>query len=817
MTPTGLLTLYRSLTRHKLYAALSIGGLALGIAVFLVLFLYVQFERSYNRVLPAADKLWEVSDAWHIPGLPTTPYLSNIGSLLDQIHGDYPDVVGTRYWDRQGAVMRGATSTSEQVALVDPTFFDLFPFPVVAGDAKAALRDPDAVVITQNIASKYFGSQSPVGEPMTLVIKGIPRAYHVGAVLKDMPKNMTIKDELIVPLVVSRIIADKEPYFFHWGSEQLETILRFPDAAAAKAFEAKLPGFIDRHAATDMGPNAHEQLSEALMPLSEVHLRDAGDRAVINTLGIVGILTLFIAIVNYVNLATARAGLRAREVAVRKVLGGTQRSLIRQFLGEAVATVAVAALIGLALAELALPFVNSLGGTSLAIHYLGAQSILLPLIVLVVIVGVLAGIYPAFVLSNFRPAAVLASARAPGGGRAGARLRQALVVFQFAIAIAFTIGTGVLVAQTRHLQSADLGFKRDGVANVDSFVNESLDEATRASLLNAFRGIPGVTGVTSANDAPGVEYITNASNMHRPGSTGPSPSITWVKTGPDFFDVFEAHLIAGRLFDASHALDDLADVADEDRSKDTRNIVLNRSGAQKLGFANPKAAIGQIVIEGDGRTIQIPDRVIGVVEDMRFRSPHEPVRPTVYYHYSRDMSDPIAVVRYGDANPRLVLNRIEDAWKRIAPAVPFKGETVDQSLYDNYYKQDAQRSRLFTIGAVLAVLIGCIGLYGLASFDTARRVKEIGIRKTLGASTRDILKLLIGQFMRPVVLANIIAWPLAFVVMRKWLAGFDDRVALSPLFFLGASLIAVLIATATIFGQAWRVARAEPARALRYE
>jgi putative ABC transport system permease protein len=202
---------------------------------------------------------------------------------------------------------------------------------------------------------------------------------------------------------------------------------------------------------------------------------------------------------------------------------------------------------------------------------------------------------------------------------------------------------------------------------------------------------------------------------------------------------------------------------------------------------------------------------------MRFRSPRDPVRPTIYYYYRYDMWPPIAAVRYQNANPRLLKSQLETAWKQIAPQVPFAADTVDQRLYDQFYKSDDQRSHLFTIGAVLAVLIGCIGLYGLASFDTARRVKEIGIRKTLGASTRDVLKLLIGQFLKPVLIANLIAWPLAFFAMRKWLSGFDDRIALSPLFFLGATLLALAIACATVFSQAWRVARAEPARALRYE
>ena len=815
--PSALLTLYRSLTRHKLYALLSIGGLALGIAVFLVLFLYVQFERSYDKVLLGHDKVWVVTNTWHASGIPDTPYFNTMGNLIGQMKGDFPQVVGTRFWNKGASVLRGDTATSETMALVDPNYFSFFPFPVKAGDAGATLRDPNGLVITDKIARKYFGTSSPVGQTMTLNVDGTTRTYRVGAVIADAPKNMTVTADLYAPIIIARMAKDDAQFFDHWGSSQLTTFLRFDSAAQAHALEAQMPAFIDRHAGTDQGPNFHKTLSIGFMPNGDVHLSDPADRTVIATLGIVGVLTLLIAIVNYINLATARAGLRAREVAVRKVLGGTRRSLIRQFVGEAIATVAIAALIGLALAELALPFVNSVGGLTLSIDYWGVHSVLPPLALLVILVGVAAGAYPAFVLSQYRPAAVLASARAPGGGRAGARLRQALVIFQFAIATAFIIGTGVLVAQTRHLRNADLGFQRDGIVVVKSFADSALDEAQRTELLADFAHLPGVTGVTRGNDAPGVEDTANADTMRRPGMTGTLPSIMWIDAGTDFFKVYGAHLLAGRLFDAAHATDDMTDIPSGHRGDATHGVILNLSAAKKLGFRSAADAAGKIVQEGDGKGGWISYRVVGVVDDIRFHTPHEPVRATLYFYYRHDSWPPIAAARFTGGNAKLLIGQMETAWKQVAPQVPFDAESVDQNLYDMYYKPDMQRSHLFTIGAVLAVLIGCIGLYGLASFDTARRVKEIGIRKTLGASTGDVLKLLIGQFLRPVLIANIIAWPLAFFAMRKWLSGFDDRIALSPLFFIGATLVALAIASLTVFGQAWRVARAEPARALRYE
>lgn len=802
-----LTTFYRALTRHRLFAMLNIGGLALGIAACIVLFLFVRFETGFDRALPGQERLWVLEERYAMPGYPpdTNPY--TLAAELDLLRADYPQLGGTRFNNASVTIRQGAQATTEDLGTVDPNFFDLMRFPAVAGDPRATLADPDGLVITQGAAAKYFGSQSPLGRTLNLSVDGKVYPYRVGAVLRDMPGNVTFKSEMFARLVRARFGGE---FWDHWGSSSLTTLLRFPDAAAARAFEAQLPAFLDRHAYAS-GNIEKGTYFQSLRPLSAMHLYGPGDRAIIATLGAVGLLTLLIAVVNYVNLATARAGLRAREVAMRKVLGSTRAALIGQFLGEAIATVALAALIGLALAEVALPFVNAAGGTTLAIRYLGPDGILPPLVVLVLAVGLAAGLYPAVMLSNYRAAAVLASARAPGGGRAGARLRGGLVVIQFAIAIAFAIATATMLAQTAHMRDADLGFRRDGLILVRSFTDTALDAAQRAALLKTFAALPGVTGVTFGNNAPGDQNSTSFSGYSRPDVPGRTTSVMWVTTARDYFRVYGARLVAGRLFDDARA-DDRAGMTPEQRKAVGLNIVLNRTAAAALGFAAPQAAVGQAISNGDRL-----ETIIGVVDDLRFRSPRDPVNPTAYLYNTVEIDQPFGAVRYAGVDAKAMSVALEAAWKRVTPGVPFQARSVEDNLFERYYKQDAQRARLFTIGAALAVAIGCIGLYGLAAFDTARRVKEIGIRKTLGASTGDVLRLLIGQFMRPVLLANFIAWPIAIVAMRRWLSGFDDRVALSPLFFLGASLAAVLIAAATIFGQAWRVARAEPARALRHE
>ncbi len=803
---SALISLYRSLTHHRLFAILNIGGLALGIATFLVLFLFVRFETGYDRVLPGQDKLWVVEQRYAMPGYPPDTSPDTLGNELTMLRADYPQLVGTRYLAPDVIVRQGARATGEELGAVDRNFFELMRFPVLEGDPTATIADPNGLVITQAAATKYFGTQSAIGQTLQLAVEGKVYPYRIGAVLRDMPDNVTFGNDMFAQLSQARF---GNEWWDHWGSASLTTLLRFDDAAAARAFEARLPAFLEAHAFAS-GNIKKGEYFQSLRPLTAMHLYSAGDRAIVTTLGAVGLLTLLIAIVNYVNLATARAGLRAREVAMRKVLGGTRRSLVGQFLGEALATVAVAALIGLALAELALPFINALGGTTLAIRYLGLDGIVLPLLALVLAIALVAGLYPAFVLSGYRPAAVLASTRAPGGGRAGARLRGGLVVIQFAIAIAFAIATAAMLAQTAHMRDADLGFRRDGLMIVRSFNQGGVDVPQRAAVLRAFAALPGVTGVTIGNNAPGDQNMTNFAGYRLPGAPDRKVSVMDVGTGRDYFRVYGARLIAGRLFDSAHA-DDRGLLTDEQRKLVGRNIVINRKAATALGFASPAAAVGRAISDGERDST-----IVGVVDDLRFRSPRDPVDPVAYSYNTVDVPVPFAAVRY-TGDPKAMAGAMEAAWKRVVPGVPFLARSVEDNLFVRYYKADAQRSRLFTIGAVLAILIGCIGLYGLAAFDTARRVKEIGIRKTLGASTAEVLRLLIGQFMRPVLLANLVAWPLAYVAMRRWLGGFDDRIALSPVFFVGATLIAILIAAGTVFGQAWRVARAEPARALRHE
>ena len=797
----ALAHLSRLFTRQRLFAALNVGGLALGIAVFLVLTLYVQHERGFN-LFPGSDRLWVLQERNTGLGQTGDPRPRVMGGELDLLRADYPGIIGARYDSVGGTVRVDGRAAEQNVVLTDPDFFRLFGRRAIAGDPAQALRAPDTLVMTESCALKWFGSRAPIGATLRVTAGGKDKLYRLAAVVADIARGQEFDGDIFLRLDRDNVGSD---WYDRWDKGNLWTFLSFTSDDAAASFERELLTFLARRAFPTalVRPNEY---SQSLLPLSAVHLSlTNANGAVLTTLLSVGSLTLVIAILNYVNLATARSGQRAREIAMRKVLGATRRQLLVQFLSEALAMAALAVLVGFALAELSLPWINAMGGTSLAIDYSGELLLAIPMLVLGIAIA--AGLYPAIVLSRHQPAQILVAASASSGGPGGTRLRRGLVVVQFAVAVAFAIVTAVMLTQVAYMARADLGFTRDGLLIVETTDFGSLDRARAMRLAAVLGTLPNVADVVMSDTAPGWILPADASNISRSDDPQRKVAASLMPIESGYFEAYRSRLLAGRLFDAAHGTDDM--VAHNGISAGA-NIVINRTAAISLGFLHPEDAIGHVLAGGALRNAQI----IGVIEDMRFGDPHTRQRPTLYARDPQSFGSAFTL-RFRGTDARSLTDAVERQWKKTAPDIPFQVQSASESL-DGYYQADRQRARLFTLGAVLAVVIGCIGLYGLAAFDTARRTREIGIRKTLGASTRDIMRLLLAGFLRPVLLANLVAWPVAYVGLRRWLAGFDDHITLSPLFFFGASAVAVLVATATVVAQSWKVARAEPARALRY-
>ena len=814
MLTSAFTAFVRSFTRHPLYALLNLLGLSFGIAVFITLSLLYRFETSYESWSPQRPHIYAMGTRMHVSGIPDNLEIQTMGGMLEELRAAYPQTEGTRDWHSDVVVHRGAQMSNEHEELVDANFLTFFQAPVLRGDASSALIDPSHVVVSATIARKYFGTIDAIGRPLTLSdpFEGI-KTYTVSAVIADLPKNSDMQLDILRRLTPQGY-ATMGGLWHRWGTIMLKTYLKFNSPADAAAFAGQLPAFVDRQAVSTFGTAvpSHKFLELSLVPLSGLHLSTPKLRAAITSLGLVGVLTLVLALINYINLATARAGLRAREVAVRKTLGAAPSGLRLQFLAEAVLTLLLAYLVALSAVELTLPLINAAGGLSLTLDYRADTPWIGELLGCVLAAGLVAALYPAFVLSAFKPAQVLASSRTPGGGRASGWLRMGLAMVQFtAVVVAFILMTGFML-EIRHIQTSDLGFKRDHLLIINSIISSDVTLPQREPFIEAARNLPSVRYVSYANTIPGPgSGVGGFTKLVRPGQNtnlALALNVNVTVVGPDYFQMMGTRLLAGRFFDLRRA-EDQKWSADQDGDY-VLNIILSRSTAKAMGFSSPQAAIGQMATLGEGHV-----RIIGVVEDMRLFSPNEPIPPAIYLVEPQE-SYGFALVRYQGVSEAEMRQSLSKLWRQMIPNVPFDAISADANL-DAYYKPERDRSHVFDIGTGIAALIGCLGLYGMAAFNTGRRVREIGMRKVLGASRGQMVRLLLIQFLRPVAVASLIAWPLGWLALRHWLEQFNDVIAMPLWLFPLASIAALLIAVVTVAGVAFAAASNEPGKALRHE
>lgn len=795
----------RTLTVHKRYTILNLLGLGLGIAVFLTMALIVRYENSYDVSVPNASKIYLLEENFRAPASPSTDTEAVSFVPFPFLKQDFPEIDSAiRVMTETMAVRAGDTLAQENVTMTDPDFFSVLDLPLLAGDKRSALDGPDKVVISPEIARKYFGTEQAIGR--RLQIDNSKTEAVVTGILAPQPPNRTVSFD-IIEVIPSNWFS--KPAFTNWGSMWGAIWLRINDPRALPRIRAGLAHYPTHHPGNYTPAMIGEMFGSgglSLLPLPDLHFFRASaheggnSRALVGILGLVGLAALATAVINYVNLATARSALRAREVAVRKVLGATRARLITQFMTEAYLMVALAALLGTALTELALRWVNLWGGWSLSIEW----GFVLSVSTLVILVaGTLAGCYPALLLSAFRPAAVLAASKTPSGGRIESTLRSALVVLQFGFAMTLAICSLVMGLQARHIRTLDRGMKQDGLIIIPSLDDSSL-LMRQKEIMARLAEVPGVTIATRSDIYP-FNAVNNDDWIHV--GHPEKHTMLWGRATDGYFDAMGARLLAGRLFDTQHGQDYPPDPF---KAGNGTSVVLTRLAAENFGFASPQDAIGKDVQEaGSSQTY----RIIGVIADIRIHSASASMRPILYAGASGPVTYVGGLVRYRGATEQVEMERLAKAWAEIAPNVAFSAQSAaDIFAYD--YRTDEGHGALFGIGSAVAIGIACLGLYGLSAFNVSRRMQEIGIRKALGARTSDVLKLLLLQFLRPVACASILAWPLACGLMRAWLASFDDRISLTLLPFVIVTLVSVAIAVMTVIGQTYRIARLSPAIAL---
>jgi putative ABC transport system permease protein len=819
----------RALAKNRTYAFINIVGLAIGLAACLMILIYVRYETSYDAWLPDAERIYQVqaisTDAENEAG---PPQQGAHGVVAESLARAFPEIeAATRAEGESMIVMRQGEAVSLPLVAAEKSFFDIIKLPFLRGSPRQALADMNSVAISRREAMTLFGSIDVVGRTIDGLRRGEPYSLRVSGVFEDIPLSSHMNFSMV------RRITEEEKEACGWTCINGNVYLKLRPGADGNSINQRLQTWERR--GIPARNVAGQRVSEGdlfdwrLVNIRDVHLsgaegdaeRPSNDRRTIVTFSIIALLILGIAAINFVNLATARASQRAREVALRKVLGANRKQLIAQFLGESMLLTAVAMLIALALVELALPYLSGFLNTELEVSYVGLNGILLPVLALWLLVGLAGGLYPAFYLSRYQPGEVLKANKSAAEPLGTGRLRSVLVVAQFAVSIGLIICTIVVYTQTAFAQRSDLGFRREGLIQIDG-ANRAQVIPAREELMRRVAAVEGVEGVTAGNIWVASGQTLNT-DVQVPGRSS-LPLIGFYSVEPGFFDTLGIKLLAGRPLSRAFAKDsawtptepeEAVEPAQRDIVQRGLNIVVNQEAARRMGFSGAADAVGKTIrVNMYGEELGLtPATIVGVVANSRFRSLREPVEPVMFFDrgiYRR------LIIRYNSATPDRVRQEIRGVWREMFPEVPFEGEFADEQLAE-LYQTDAARGQTFAGFSVLAVMIACLGLFGLAAFTAERRTKEIGIRKVFGARARDIVRLLAWQFSKPVILANLIAWPIAWWVMRDWLNSFDARIDLGPTPFVLAGGLALTIALGTIAGHALKVARSKPINALRYE
>ncbi|MEO5494618.1 MAG: ABC transporter permease [Sphingomonas sp.] len=823
---------FRALLKSRAYAFINIVGLAIGLAACLMILTFVRYEFSYDAWLPNAQNTFQFQTIY----LPTPTGVlggaSQTTALVAEaaVKKDFPQIERAVWLSSQTTVIlkNGIPGTAKKSYVTGGALFDVLRVPLVRGNATTALDDPHSLVLSETEARDQFGDVDPVGKTLTVVDGGATTDYRVTGVFKDLPRNSSLDMTMVVRVDPNKYFQNAPQTVTSWHWQNGSVYVRVKPGTDIAAMDAQLPAWEKRNVPDDAGSTPKSNPGDFenwhFANIRDLHLsksfgqgRASGDRQSIITFGIVALLILAMACMNFTNLATARASQRAREVALRKVLGASRRQLIGQFLGESMMVAAIAMLIALGLAELGIHPLNAFLDADMSFHYLGADGVLLPVILLTLLVGLAGGLYPAFFLSRFEPARILKANKSAADAEGNGRLRSLLVITQFAVSIGLIACTAVIYGQTAYARNIDAGFKRDGLLQLNGISRPQV-EAAAPTLLQELRKQPGI--VDAARVSLGIATGNNSDgDVNLPGQKPVDLGLYGVDTRA--FDTLGMKVLAGRNFSESIGLDDSTLPNPPDLTAENAfvargtNVILSEQAAQRLGFATPQAAIGKQVQLGftSLNTGVTTATVVGVVSDVRYRTIRQPIQPILYYYQTKGFAQ--MMVRF-TGDPVTANATVERVWKGAIPDLPLNARFVADITHD-LYNADEKRAQLFGMFAILAVIIGCLGLFGLAAFTAERRTKEIGIRKVLGARTTDILRLLVWQFSRPILIANLISWPTAWWLMRDWLNGFDTRIPLTPIPFLAAGLLALVVALGTITSHAVRVARLNPVHALRYE
>lgn len=802
-----LKTAFRNLSKNRFYTAINIVGLAIGLATCLLIFLYVSDEVRYDTYNVNADRIYRVNNEIKFNGnyldLAQTPAL--MGATLMR---EMPQIeqYARMSWHGGVLVKKGEENIQEgMVAYADSTLFDVFTLPVISGNAKTALKEYHSLVITETIARKYFNRTDVVGKTMLINDTG---NYKVTAVIKDIPKQSHFHFDFFIPMLENRGSNEEA-----WLSSNYTTYILLKKNADVKQVEAQLNPFMDKHVAPQLQSMINVSLADFkkgggyikadLTPLTAIHLHSSktaeldanGNADYIYIFSGIALMILLIACVNFMNLSTARSANRAKEVGVRKVLGSLKINLVHQFLTESFLISFIALIIAMIIAGLSVPYFNQLAGKNIDAATLFQPGSLSSLVALMLVVGLLAGSYPAFFLSSFQPADVLKGKLARGFKRSW--LRNALVVFQFVVSIVLIFGTIVIYSQLTYIHNKDIGFNRNQVLVIDNA--DALGNGA-TGFKNELLQITGVKGATMTGYLPVKNYRSSDTYFTSP-TLSPSTGInmqSWT-VDQDYIPTLNIQMQQGRNFSTRFPTD-------------STGIIINEAAAAFLGVKDLLNKKVYALPDPQTKT-PVNYHIIGVIKNFNFSSLRDVVSPLAFVLGKNNAN---ISVRISSNDIPAVMAQIKNKWQTMAPAKPFAYSFMDED-FNNMYATEQRTGQICITFAVLAILIACLGLFGLVTYAAEQRVREIGVRKVLGASVSNIAGMLSKDFLALIFISAVIALPLAWWSMNHWLQSFAYRITISVWIFVIAGVLASIIALTTISFQAIKAAVANPVKSLRTE
>jgi len=798
---------FRNLMKYKFISFINLFGLTVGLACCLLITSYILNELSFDRYNKNAKNIYRIERTFL--NAETGALSLQLGAVAPPfaplLENDFKNIKhATRLLPISSIPVKYGENIFNEKGLffAEQNVFDVFDFKVTEGNPANALAEPFSVMLDQKTAKKYFGNTDPLNKVIRL---GNQYDCKVTGLFKDLPENSHWHPEILLSFntLKDSAVYGAENLRTNWGNNAFYTYLLVPDHFNAKTFEAQLPAFQNRHIPADGKFKASDYSVLTLRKLTDIHLYAHTDEEIeingdikrVYIFAAIALFILLIACINYMNLSSARSVLRAKEIGVRKTAGAGKGELITQFLSESVFIAWMAAVLAFTLTVVALPALNQLSGQNLSVNNLLHWNVLIVILLVPFIVGILSGIYPALYLSSFEPVKVLKGIIIKGGGNIS--FRKALVVFQFSISIVLIIATVIVFQQLNYIKNKSLGFDKDHVVTVR--YNSGLDHSYQ-SFKDELLSNSNIREVALSSRIPSGRLLdSQGSQLNRGDSLAPSKAdIKYVVADEDFIPTYGIKIVAGRNFSKDYGMD-------------TSSFLINATAVKALELKSNEAAVGKQFQYGDRK-----GTIVGVFNDFNFESLHQRIIPLVLYEPSVTDGNVGNISIKTSGNVPAALAQIEKTWKKYLPEIPYEYKFLD-AQYAKLYEAENKESSILIIFSCIAIFIACLGLFGLSAFTITQRVKEIGIRKVLGASTGSIVELISKDFLVLVVIAAIIAFPVAWYAMNHWLHNFAYRINIAWWVFVAAGIIAFLIAFATISFQAVKAAISNPVKSLRSE